>query len=283
MSRATSRRTDAAVAAGVDVGATLAKLALRERSGALSYAHFPSRDLPAVAAHLGASRPARVGLTGGGAPRLARLLESDTAHVAEFEAWARGARSILREARDEPERFLLVSVGTGTSALLVDPQGVRRVGGTALGGGTLQGLGRLVAGTARFEELTALARSGDRKRVDLLISDVYPEGAFQLPPDVNAASFARLAWLGNVEQAAPGDLVQALIALVGENVALICAGLAAAHQVERVVYGGSTLRDNEVLVAVLRLVSLALGRQPTFLPQGEFAGALGALESAADA
>lgn len=281
MSPATPTGPDGAAAAGVDVGATLVKLALRDLVGGVQYAHLPSQDLPAVAAHLEASRPAHIGLTGGGAPRLARLLQSDTARVGEFEAWARGARSMLQAAGSEPERFLLVSLGTGTSALLVEPQGVRRVGGTALGGGTLQGLGRLLAGTASFDELTALARQGDRKRVDLLIADVYPEGAFQLPAEVNAASFARLARLAEVDSPERGDLVQALMGLLGENVALICAGLAAAHQVQHVVFGGSTLRDNDVLVGVLRLISLALGRQPTFLPRGEFAGALGALESAA--
>ena len=64
-------------------------------------------------------------------------------------------------------------------------------------------------------------------------------------------------------------------------VGALCCGLAAAAQVERIVFGGSPLRDNAVLQDVLRLICLALGRQPTFLPQGEFAGALGALERVA--
>jgi type II pantothenate kinase len=66
--------------------------------------------------------------------------------------------------------------------------------------------------------------------------------------------------------------------LVGENVALICAGLAAAHGVRRVVYGGSTLRGNKPLRDVLALITAAFGREPVLLDAGEFAGALGALE-----
>jgi pantothenate kinase len=67
---------------------------------------------------------------------------------------------------------------------------------------------------------------------------------------------------------------------VGENVALICNGLAAAAQVTRIAFGGTTLRDNTTLVEMLRLLSTAYGNQATFLPDGEFAGALGALEIA---
>jgi type II pantothenate kinase len=281
MSRSDPQKQTGAMLAGADVGTSLIKLALRDPGGAIRYHRVPAGDLAEAAAHLHASQPSRVGLTGGGAARLAKLLRSDTAQVGEFEAWASGARALLRDEPAPPERFLLVSLGTGTSALLVEPGGVRRVGGTALGGGTLAGLGRALAGTSRFEELALLARQGDRRRVDLLISDVYPEGGFQLPPDLNAASFARLARLGAGERAREADLAHALMGLVGENVALICCGLAAAAQVERIVFGGTPLRDNAVLQDVLRLICLALGRQPTFLPQGEFAGALGALERVA--
>src|SRR5262249_46790467 len=159
-----------------------------------------------------------------------------------------------------------------TSALLVEDDAVRRVGGTALGGGTLLGLGRELAGTGRFEEICALASAGDRKRVDLLIADVYPEGGFLLPAEVNAASFARIARSAEGEGARSDGLMQALMGLVGENVALICGGLAAAHRVSPIVFGGTSLRDNPTLVGVLRLVCLALGTHPTFLPRGEFAG-----------
>ena len=68
-----------------------------------------------------------------------------------------------------------------------------------------------------------------------------------------------------------------LMGLVGENVALICAGLAGAHQVRRMVFGGATLRKNPSLVSILQGITTALGAEVTFLPDGEFAGALGAL------
>ena len=56
--------------------------------------------------------------------------------------------------------------------------------------------------------------------------------------------------------------------------------LAAAAKLNRIVWGGTTLRNNPSLVTVLSRGCRALGREPTFLPEGEFVGALGALEHA---
>src|SRR5262249_20889490 len=139
-------------------------------------------------------RPQRIGLTGGGAPRLAALLGLDTTDIGEFEAWSAGARELLREQGvGEIGPFLLVSLGTGTSALRVEGARVPRVGGTALGGGPIEGLGVALTGRARFEELAELAAAGDRARVDLLVSDIYPHGLAELPGAANAASFGKLA------------------------------------------------------------------------------------------
>ena len=59
--------------------------------------------------------------------------------------------------------------------------------------------------------------------------------------------------------------------------AMICAGLATAHRVQHTVFGGATLRKNPSLASVLHGITTALGSEAVFLPDGEFAGALGAL------
>lgn len=275
-----SEAHEAARIAGVDVGATLVKLAIREPAGATALETLPALEVDAVARRLAAAGTTRVGLTGGGCRTLAHLLDSDTVQVDEFDAWATGARRMLQGRGVDLARFLLVSVGTGTSAMLVDGSSVSRVGGTALGGGTVLGLGAALAGQRSFDRLAELAERGDRRRVDLLISDIYPEGDFLLPGEVNAASFAKLARQPASHEPDPADLAHGVMGLVGENVALICCGLAAATKVERIVWGGTTLRNNPALVSVLSGACRALGRQPTFLPKGEFVGALGALEHA---
>ncbi len=276
----TGSRTGTAL--GADVGATLLKLATHGSDGLTRFRLLPTDAIEQAAREVESARANRVGLTGGGAPELASLLGFDTTRVNEFDAWRKGADELLgRAGLDSSEPYLLVSLGTGTSAMRVDGETAERVGGTALGGGTLLGLATALLGTASFPEIVELARQGDRREVDLLLSDIYRSGDSPLPGEATASSFAKLARLGPGARPAAPDLAKALMVLVGENVALVCAGLAAVAGVKRVVFGGSSLRGNPPLVGILRVVTAAVGREPIMLPDGEFAGALGALLLAA--
>jgi pantothenate kinase len=123
-----------------------------------------------------------------------------------------------------------------------------------------------------------MAAAGDRGRVDLLISDVYPQGLAGLPGAASAASFGKLPRLAaQGHRSDPRDLAGALVALVGENVALLCNALAAQVGARRIVFGGSALRGNDPLARLLVGITAALGREPVLLASGEYAGAIGAL------
>jgi len=266
---------------GVDIGATLAKLAIARGEERVDYRLVPAHGIERLALEVERLAADRIGVTGGGAVLLARSLSLDTTAVNEFDAWAAGSHVLLaRQGLATGERHLLVSLGTGTSAMLVDGAQVTRVGGTALGGGTIMGLGAALTGMADFEGLVALAREGDRRRVDLLVSDIYRAGDLPLPGELTAASFAKLADPSRHAPPAAPDLAHALLGLVGENVGLICGALALAVGVKRIVFGGTTLRTNPTLAEILRGLCTTLGREAVFLRDGEFAGALGALEIA---
>jgi type II pantothenate kinase len=257
--------------AGIDAGATLCKLALRRNDG-WETATCPSADLEAARAVVARWRPARVVATGGGADELGEVVAGVAVEqVSEFDAWARGAPLLAREDGLElPSRYLLVSLGTGTSVLSIDAGRVGRVGGTALGGGTVMGLGRLLLGVESFAELAALAQRGDRRAVDLLVGDIYRGDRAPLLRDLTAASFAKLA------SRRPEDLAHALMGLVGENVALLCGGFARGLSIAGVLYCGSTLEGNPALRAIVAEITTLFGHQPWFLERGAFCGAVGA-------
>jgi len=274
-------------AVGVDLGATLAKIAHRDHAGQYHLELMPSTALDRLAAMVTALGPESIGLTGGGAGRLADLLDLPSQMLAEFDAWGTGAGRLLDpQIVADGSRYLMVSLGTGTSVLLIEGAQAIRVGGTALGGGTVLGLGSALTGAQSFEDLCLLASKGSRRHVDLVVSDIYSSGELPLPGDLTAASFGKLGLphAGNGEAQGNGhareDLAAAVMGLVGENVGLICGGLAAATQADTIVFGGSTLRDNPALVEILEAVTALVGRKPYFLPDGEFSGALGALEMA---
>lgn len=246
---------------------------------------MPAAALGDIAETITRATPERIGVTGGGSTELGRLLSRDVFPVNEFAAWGAGSTALLKEQLGQDltiERHLVVSVGTGTSVMLVDGLAVTRVGGTALGGGTVVGLGSLLTGRSGFAHIAELASTGRRRNVDLLVSDIYRAGEIPLAGDLTAANFGKILRTGPEEpRPAAEDLAHALMGLVGENIALICGGLATATQVSRIVFGGSTLRSNPGLTDVLREITRAIGREPIFLAQGEQAGALGALLLAA--
>ena len=185
-----------------------------------------------------------------------------------------------------------VSLGTGTSVLEVRDASTTRLGGSALGGGTVLGLGVALTGCESYDELCKLAREGRRGNVDLLVSDIYRPGEVPIPGEVTAASFGQLArWLTpdtgddplpHGDPTRREDLACAVMGLVGENVGLISCGFANAAGIGRVVYGGATLRENPALVAVLLGVTAVMGCNPVLLEDGGFAGALGALTLATE-
>ncbi len=279
---------------GVDLGATLAKLAVRAPGGNLHFEFLSASNLQSLKERIAELRPGRIGMTGCGASALEDQLDQPAQRCVEFEAWGRGSRTLLRGQNvDTDAPYLLVSLGTGTSILRVEGDEVARLGGTALGGGTMLGLGVALTGCQSHEELCRLAEEGDRGRVDLRVSDIYREGEIGLPGDTTAAAFGNLArWLSrdkksrdevNGAPSQPADLAAAVMGLVGENVALLCCGLAAATGVNHLVYGGGTLHHNPVLATIIEGVSMGLGRTPVFLENGSFAGAVGALERGSEA
>ena len=267
-------------AVGIDSGASLTKIAIRD-GGEIRHRVLAAGDPTPAEALVGNLAPRRIGLTGGGASELARRLGNDAVRVNEFAAWGAGAAALLdAQGGEAPRPFLLVSLGTGTSVMLADRMSVNRVGGTALGGGTVMGLGALLLGCSSFDEICALAERGDRRHVDMLVSDIYRPGEIALTGDLTAANFGKPNLRAGSEPR-PEDVAAAIMGLVGENVALICAGLAAPHGIRHVVFGGSTLRENPSLRTVLHGITSAFGRDPVFLERGEYAGAVGALELAA--
>lgn len=259
------------VTVGVDAGATLCKM-IRVHGTEVETAFRPVSDTAGVRAQIAAWRPHRLAATGGGADRLGQTLDGVLVHqVGEFVAWGTGAGLMAaREGVVLPAEYLVASVGTGTSILAVTAAGTERVGGTALGGGTIMGLARLLVACDDFDAVVALAAQGDRRRVDLLIGDLYRAAPLPVLRDLSASNFAKL------ESREPADLAHAILGLVGENVALMGGALARGSGLDTILYCGSTLRGNPALRAIIEGITQVFGNRPLFLRDGAFCGALGA-------
>lgn len=262
---------------GVDIGASLAKIVIRKLNGDMSFEIVKHYDIETILYKIEHSGVNFCGVTGGGAPKLQARLGDKGLPINEFAAWGAGASLLGAGNSNEVQcPFLLVSIGTGTSVMAVTGMSVVRVGGTALGGGTIMGLGRALVGEVEYEEICHLAEQGNRNKVDLFVDDIYEPGVINLGGALTAANFGRLA-LANHDQPSRADLAAAMMELIGENIVLITLGLAQKNHIERVVYAGSCLRNNPALHEILVRSSQMLGLQAELLENGEFAGALGAL------
>ena len=111
--------------------------------------------------------------------------------------------------------LLVVNIGSGVSIIKVDdPNNMRRISGTAVGGGTFYGLCKLLTRCETFEEAMDMADRGDSRRVNMLVSDIYG-GSYDrvgLPGSITASFFGKAASVGRARPASSGSHEDVLLA-----------------------------------------------------------------------
>lgn len=153
-----------------------------------------------------------IAVTGVGAKKIGdTLYKRPVIHVDEFEANSLSAQQFI-----DKDRFIVVSMGTGTSFVLADNGTYTHIGGSALGGGTLQGMMNLLMPGMKFFEFRELAKEGDLANIDLQIKDVSPVELPNLPMDTTAANFGKVK-----KKPAKADLAAGLVNLVLQNVGVM--------------------------------------------------------------
>ena len=122
-------------------------------------------------------------------------------HVSEIESIGLGGLYI--SGLDEA---IIVSMGTGTSIVYAKKgQPTEYLGGTGVGGGTLQGLSKLLLGMDNTAHIHELAETGDLTQVDLRVSDISRRGSFpEMKTDLTAANFGKVSDIAQKQDIAAG-------------------------------------------------------------------------------
>ncbi len=140
----------------------------------------------------------------------------------EVQAIGRGGQALLGLNGDERSRPLMVaSCGSGTALIKAQGDDYAHVSGTAVGGGTMLGLARLILGTMDPVEIEALSAAGDRNGADLSLADVITGPIGSLPADATAVNFGRLGRRSFQDEVSRADLAAALVNLIAQTIALI--------------------------------------------------------------
>ena len=129
------------------------------------------------------------------------LLGLPVLKIPEFQAIAVGGlyNTGISEA-------VVISIGTGSALVHAAKGSSRHLGGSGVGGGTIEGLARSLFGTDSFHEIDELSDRGDTRNVDLLIRDVATAEIPGLPGDATGANLAKLEEGSDSSDAAAGIL-----------------------------------------------------------------------------
>jgi type II pantothenate kinase len=259
---------------GIDAGMTMTKVARAAPRG-IEVSAIETASLN-EASLLGLRADAEVlGLTGARSELL--TAQGRALSVPEIDAAAGGCVALLKaEDRTGDGEFMMALLGTGTAFAAVRPGSVAHLGGTALGGGSFTGIAHRVAPELSYDGAIGAAFAGDRRTVDMMISDVYPEGLGRIGPDLTAAHVARTG------DGSTADFLAGLLNLHAESIAMIAAGRARMANCTRIVLCGGFVHNNARLVEGISAMGARFGNSVETIPAPGFAGAIGAALLAAN-
>lgn len=151
--------------------------------------------------------------------------------VGEAQALGRGGLAMagLSEA-------LIVSAGTGSAMIAARGGQAAHLTGSAVGGGTLLGLAKLLLGVSDPAALAQLAEQGDTGGVDSTLSDVIGSGIGHLPASATAVNFGRILSLS--EPPKREDIAAGLVTLVAQVIGMISLNAAKAAGIPHIVIVG---------------------------------------------
>lgn len=224
----------------------------------------------------------RIVVTGGQSARLPDHLDGVAlTKIGEVEAVGRGGLALAREDlhRQAPRSALVVSCGSGTAMIAARRAEVRHSTGSAVGGGTLAGLGRLLLDTSNVFEIDELAQRGDPSKLDLTLLDATGGSFAALPSDTTAVNFGKLAYAEQSAGHSREDTAAALVTMIAQTIAMVAINAAKAERLPAIILVGF-LPSLPSMAKQLNRVAGWFGARMTIPQRGGYATAIGALIAA---
>lgn len=218
----------------------------------------------------------RLAVTGGRHKMLpSQIGDCEIVSVNEVEAIGCGGRALAGLSETEARKpVLVISAGSGTAIITARTTGNRHVSGTAVGGGTMLGLSRLLLGTVNPVEVEALAQNGSANGVDLSLADVITGPIGSLPANATAVNFGRLS--RNDFKPSREDLAAGIVNLVAQTIGLVAVNAAKAQRIDQIVVIGHLI-DMQSIRYVLGAVGFYYGATMHLPEHSGFGTAMGAL------
>ena len=212
-----------------------------------------------------------IGVTGGKSSDLPDNIDSiKVVKINEVDAIGFGAK-ILYKIDEEPT--LIVSAGTGTACIMVQGENFSHLGGIAVGGGMLEGLGSILFNNSLGQEINEFATQGTRDKLDLLIGDVVNKIG-SLPPEITAVNFGKAK---TTSADSKENMSAALCNMIGEVIGTIAYLNALLIGSTRSCFLGRTSYLSEVTKGIEGRLELA-GITGEYNNQREYGNVIGVIE-----
>ncbi|MFH0971522.1 MAG: hypothetical protein V1835_03050, partial [Candidatus Micrarchaeota archaeon] len=186
--------------------------------------------------------------------------------VGEIGAIAEGAKFLTGK-----EKFVVVNVGTGTPFVFVDGKKSEHIAGTGIGGGTLEGLARLLL-NAEVTELEKIAKNGNHG-LDLTVFDLVRRKMGKLPPETTASNFGKAM---NAPKIKNEDVAASLLKMVGEILGVMGVLAIKGKGCEEIIFTGRVIDENATIRARIDAAVKLFGGRAIFPENAKYCTAIGA-------
>lgn len=208
----------------------------------------------------------RIMVTGVGASYLTKKIYGiPTAKVDEFNAIGKGGlfMSGLKKA-------IVVSMGTGTTFVMADASGIKHMGGTGVGGGTLLGLSNAMLNVRNFDDLIKTAEGGMLSNVDLSIKEITKDISDSLPEYATVSNFGKISDL-----ATKSDMAMGIINLVFQTIGVMSVFASQIYGIDEVILTGNLAKVPQAK-DICKMVEDMFHVKFNMYPNAEFSTAAGA-------
>ena len=267
---------------GMDIGATATKAVAMEGCDIAGMETVRAADTEA-SAHLVLDKilgvigrdsrdMEQIAISGGGARRIGEtFLNLPVVTVDEIRAIGLGGLALSGK-----EQALIVSMGTGTALVVAFEGGkvVKHIGGTGVGGGTIEGLSRWMLGRDQFEVLEKMAEKGNASKVDLTVADIAGGPVGIVPAEATASNFGNLK-----TDACRDDVAAAIFNMAAEVIGVVTAMAAKAYNLEKDVVLVGRLIQSKKIAEVIRQVAELFQMRLCMPENGEYCVAIGAAKA----
>lgn len=262
--------------AGIDIGSTTTKAVLRDNSRIVTMIRTRALD-PITSAtgilgkilfecNIPLSQVEKISITGAGSSKInGDIFNIPTVKVDEITAIGRGGMYL-----SGGDDIIITNIGTGTAIIQADSSGIKHIGGTGIGGGTLVGLSKRLLNTSDIENIVNMAARGNIKQVDLLIGDIVDSGISFLSQDKTASNFGKM-----LDTASNEDIAMGLVNMVYQVIGMLSVFAVRSKNKDAISFTGNG-STNELGKKILQAISVMYEIKFNFPENPEYATALGA-------